>query len=75
MAWEIAIPPLRLRLAARTAVEDQELYEAHSVSPTYWEGTVTYKGQMRDRPIQGVGYLEMMGYAREDRPILRAAPR
>jgi predicted secreted hydrolase len=75
VAWEIAIPSLGLRLSERPALEDQELFTANSVSPTYWEGAVTYKGQMRDRPIQGAGYLEMTGYARDARPILRAAPR
>jgi predicted secreted hydrolase len=33
------------------------------VSPSYWEGAVTYNGQMRGQPVSGVGYLEMTGYA------------
>jgi predicted secreted hydrolase len=75
VAWEIAIPSLDLQLSERPALKDQELFSANSVSPTYWEGAVTYKGRVRGRPVQGAGYLEMTGYARDARPILRAAPR
>ncbi len=75
VAWEITIPSLGLHLSERPALEDQELFTANSVSPTYWEGAVTYTGQMRGRPAQGAGYLEMTGYAPDARPILRAAPR
>jgi predicted secreted hydrolase len=75
VAWEIVVPSLGLRLSERPALEDQEFFTANSVSPTYWEGAVIYKGQMRGRPVQGAGYLEMTGYAQDARPILRAAPR
>ena len=75
VAWGIAVPSLGLRLSERPALEDQEFFTANSVSPTYWEGAVIYKGQMRGRPVQGAGYLEMTGYARDARRILRAAPR
>jgi predicted secreted hydrolase len=75
VSWEIAIPSLQLHLSERPAIEDQELFTANSVSPIYWEGAVTYTGQMRNRPIRGAGYLEMTGYARGARPILRAGSR
>ena len=75
VAWEISVPMLQLHLSERTAVNDQELFTAHSVSPIYWEGAVTYTGRIRDQPIQGPGYLEMTGYARDDRRTLPAAPR
>jgi len=75
VAWEISIPSLQLQLSERPTLEDQELFTANSVSPTYWEGAVTYKGRMRGRPAQGVGYLEMTGYAQDARPILPGAPR
>ncbi len=75
LAWEIAIPSLQLHLSERTAVDDQELFTANSVSPIYWEGAVTYTGQQADRPIRGAGYLEMTGYVQDSRPISLAAPR
>jgi len=75
VAWEVVVPSLGLRLSEQPVLEDQELFTANSVSPIYWEGAVIYKGQMRERPMQGAGYLEMTGYARDARRILRAAPR
>ena len=40
----------------------QELSGKSPVSPSYWEGTVTYTGTMRGKQIRGAGYLEMTGY-------------
>jgi predicted secreted hydrolase len=34
-----------------------------STQVTYWEGSVSVSGTAGDRPIAGVGYLEMTGYA------------
>jgi predicted secreted hydrolase len=63
LAWTIKVPSLDLQLSERTALKDQELFTKGSVSPAYWEGAVTYHGQMRSQPAGGVGYLEMTGYA------------
>ena len=62
VAWQIVVPSLDLHLAAQTELEDQELWSEGSVSPSYWEGAVTYGGSLHGRPIEGVGYLEMTGY-------------
>ncbi|MBV8068776.1 MAG: hypothetical protein JO270_02650, partial [Acidobacteriaceae bacterium] len=62
VAWSIAVPSLQLSLSQQTGLEDQELYTPGSVSPSYWEGAVTYKGERQGRAIAGVGYLEMTGY-------------
>jgi predicted secreted hydrolase len=32
----------------------------------YWEGAVAINGARAERPINGVGYLEMTGY---DKPV------
>ncbi len=63
IAWSISVPSLSLNLTEQTPLKNQELYSPNDVSPGYWEGAVTYNGQMHSRPIQGVGYLEMTGYA------------
>ena len=30
----------------------------------YWEGAVSASGRAGDRPVQGQGYVELVGYAR-----------
>lgn len=62
IGWTIAVPSLDLQLSERTALKDQELFTKGGVSPVYWEGAVSYEGQMHGRPVKGVGYLEMTGY-------------
>jgi predicted secreted hydrolase len=66
LAWTISIPCLQLELSERTALENQELFSKASVTPTYWEGAVTYDGRIHSQPVQGVGYLEMTGYASQE---------
>jgi predicted secreted hydrolase len=68
VAWTISIPCLRLELSERTALKNQELFANNSVTPAYWEGAVTYDGRMHGQPVEGVGYLEMTGYANPPRP-------
>jgi predicted secreted hydrolase len=60
--WQIVIPSLGLDLSERTSLDNQELSTPSSPSPTYWEGAVSYNGTIHQKPIQGVGYLEMTGY-------------
>jgi predicted secreted hydrolase len=62
ISWQIRIPTLDLELSEQTALKDQELFSKTSVTAGYWEGAVTYKGQIHSRPVQGIGYLEMTGY-------------
>jgi predicted secreted hydrolase len=62
IGWRISIPCLQLELAERTGLVNQELFSKNSVTPTYWEGAVTYDGRIHSQPVQGVGYLEMTGY-------------
>lgn len=63
VAWRISVPCLQLELFEQTPLKNQELFSEHNVTPTYWEGAVTYSGRLRSQPTQGVGYLEMTGYA------------
>jgi predicted secreted hydrolase len=66
LRWEVAIPRLRLELECRAAFADQEIVSQRELSPTYWEGAVTYQGRVGNQETGGVGYLEMTGY---DKPI------
>lgn len=72
VSWKISVPDIGLELTERTALDDQELYNANDTSPTYWEGAVTYEGSIHGSPIHGIGYLEMTGYGRTRSPL--AAP-
>lgn len=64
--WRIAIPKLALQLESRTLLANQELAGKTKLVPNYWEGAILLSGKRNDRPLTGVGYLEMTGY---DRPI------
>ncbi len=61
--WQIAIPSLSLLLTEQTTLDNQEISTPSSPSPTYWEGAVIYSGTLHQKPIRGLGYLEMTGYA------------
>ena len=61
--WQVAVPGLDLRLDVRPRIDAQEVFTAHGILPAYWEGAVRYSGEREGRPVSGVGYLEMTGYA------------
>lgn len=62
--WKISVPRFfGLELELRTPLPSQELTSgAGALTPSYWEGSVTYTGTMADTNAHGVGYLEMTGY-------------
>jgi predicted secreted hydrolase len=67
--WKIAVPKLKLDLEVKTTLPSQELTGGPgngTLSPSYWEGSVTYDGTREGAKIHGAGYLEMTGY---DRPF------
>ncbi len=62
IAWELAIPSRELILRIQPRLDDQEL--ALGVI-NYWEGAVRAAGTRAGRSLQGVGYMELTGYAEE----------
>jgi predicted secreted hydrolase len=62
--WHIAIPEHALELSVEPAAPSQELL----LAIRYWEGAVRARGLSRGRPIAGVGYVELTGYATGGRP-------
>jgi predicted secreted hydrolase len=64
--WKISVPRFGIELEAITALASQELASHTQISPSYWEGAVTFAGQKQELPLSGTGYLEMTGY---DRPF------
>ena len=63
VVWHISVPSLQLELTERTPLKQQELFSKDRLSLSYWEGAVTYTGTLESKPVSGVGYLEMTGYA------------
>jgi predicted secreted hydrolase len=63
MGWKITIPTVGIALAASPSFPEQELDTRKSTRVTYWEGAVEVRGTVRNKPVQGLGYVEMTGYA------------
>jgi predicted secreted hydrolase len=62
--WHIRIPPLNMELSILPNLADQELITTRTTRITYWEGSVSVSGRSGDKPLNGVGYVEMTGYAK-----------
>jgi predicted secreted hydrolase len=60
IAWNVRVPSLGLDAAVTTRLQQQELT---SKTMAYWEGAVEMVAKKGGRPVKGVGYLEMTGYA------------
>jgi predicted secreted hydrolase len=61
MAWTITIPRLELELQVDPVLEAQELH----TGVRYWEGAVDVAGIRSGRAVDGRGYVELTGYARD----------
>lgn len=57
--WTMSVPEQGLELQLAPLVADQEM----NLSFTYWEGAVRFEGTWKGAPVQGMGFLEMTGYA------------
>jgi predicted secreted hydrolase len=57
--WMIEVPSLGLKATIRTPLLQQEITGGTS----YWEGAIDINAMELGRPLKGVGYLEMTGYA------------
>ncbi len=61
--WRVAVVPLDLELIVRANLDDQEMRTPNSTNVVYWEGSVQAKGTRNSTAIDGVGYVELTGYA------------
>ena len=62
--WRVAVGPLDLELALTANLDDQEMRTPNSTNVVYWEGSVQATGTRSGKAIDGVGYVELTGYAR-----------
>lgn len=68
--WRITLPGQGLELLITPNLANQEMVNAASGLPPYWEGSVSVVGSRRGRELSGLGYVELTGYARAfDAPL------
>ena len=60
--WTIRMPALDLTLHLEPVLAAQELVTDNSTRVTYWEGSVTVRGNLQGQATEGVGYVELTGY-------------
>jgi predicted secreted hydrolase len=66
IAWTIHIPRLAIELRMSTPLVNQEMAATPTGgSPAYWEGASRFRGTRRGIPVEGKGYLEMLGYNKQ----------
>jgi predicted secreted hydrolase len=61
--WSVRVNEPLLELVLEPVLLDQELITAGTTGQTYWEGQNRVSGLMNGRPISGMGYVELTGYA------------
>jgi predicted secreted hydrolase len=66
ITWTIHIPRLDIQLEMSTPLPNQEMPAVQGGgTPAYWEGASRFRGTKQGRPVEGKGYLEMLGYAKQ----------
>ncbi len=68
LRWRVSVPMLNLAFDVTTPLRVQEM--TGRFGPSYWEGAVDAAGTRAGRSAQGVGYLEMTGYAEPGRQVI-----
>jgi predicted secreted hydrolase len=61
--WRLTIPSRHLSLDLIPRMAEQELRTERSTQVTYWEGAIESRGTLDGKPVTGVGYMELTGYA------------
>lgn len=61
--WRLRIPSLGLDLLLSADLKDQEMDTLDTTGVIYWEGSVNAAGTRDGEPLEGVGYVELTGYA------------
>lgn len=60
--WHATLRDPALALTISPVLADQELDTRQSTSIVYWEGEQDVSGTLGGRPVQGHGYVELVGY-------------
>ena len=65
MNWSLRVDSLDLDLTLAPAIEEAEFALTGFVPMIYWEGSVAAAGTRSGAPVEGRGFVEMVGYAPE----------
>jgi len=60
--WKIVIPSAGIRLEVEPMAKDQEHRADAPGAMAYWEGLTRFRGSRGGRPVEGLGYVELVGY-------------
>ena len=58
--WDVTIASGDWDVRVRTEIDDQEM---HNLLQNYWEGAVRITGARGGEAVEGVGFVELTGYA------------
>ena len=61
--WRLTVPSKNLSLELLPRMAEQELRTDRSTNVTYWEGAIESRGTSDGKPVVGLGYMELTGYA------------
>ena len=61
--WTLSVPKHGIRLQVTPEMAEQELHNLRSIATSYWEGSVVVSGTVKEQPVKGKGYVELVGYA------------
>ena len=61
--WRIEVPDEALVVELRPTVTDQELDTRATTGVVYWEGSQLVRASRAGRPLSGLAYVELTGYA------------
>jgi predicted secreted hydrolase len=61
--WRVTVFPMAIQLTVTANMPDQEMQTPGSTGVTYWEGSVAANGRVGNRTVEGLGYVELTGYA------------
>jgi predicted secreted hydrolase len=63
LGWELKVESLSLDLNLTPVIEDSEFGDSLYAPAAYWEGAVTVSGTRDGEPVNGRGFVELVGYA------------
>ncbi len=61
--WKVKVPPAGIDIVVTPNLPDQEMHLDDVSGITYWEGSVAARGTKGKAGVEGLGYVELTGYA------------
>lgn len=61
--WKLVLDAPECDLTVTANMDDQEMRTPRSTNVDYWEGSVRVQGTKAGQPVEGMGFVELTGYA------------